>query len=155
MYPGHHAQDTPDKAAIIMAGSGETLTYRELEARANQLANLFRSRGLAPGDHIALFMENHVEMIVAMSAAERCGLFYTPVNSFLSAAEAAYIVNDSLSQLVVTTAAKFEVAGRLPALCPAVTSWLLVDADEIGTAVPAPYEPLADALAGIDSTPGT
>lgn len=154
MYPGHHARDTPDKPAIVMAGSGQILTYCELDARANQLANLFRARGLAPGDHIALFMENHVDMIVTMSAAERCGLFYTPVNSFLSAGEAAYIVNDSLAQLVVTTAAMYEVGRELPALCPAVTSWLLVDADQISAAVPAPFESFIDALVNVGTEPG-
>lgn len=154
MYPGRHVAASPNKPAIIMAGSGQTLTYQELDERANRLAHLFRDHGLVPGDHIALFMENHAEMIVAMSAAERTGLFYTPVNSFLSAAEAAFIVNDSLSRLVVTTAAKLDVAQQLPELCPAVERWLLVDADQIAEPLPAPFESFADAVAGLPATPG-
>ncbi|MGA0795642.1 MAG: AMP-binding protein, partial [Quisquiliibacterium sp.] len=50
MHPSIHAQSTPDKPALIMAGSGEMLTYRELEDRSNQAAQLFRSLGLRPGD---------------------------------------------------------------------------------------------------------
>lgn len=157
MYPGQHVAQTPDKPAIVMAGTGRTLTYAELDARANQLANLFRAQGLAPGDHIALFMENHADLVVTMSAAERCGLFYTPVNSFLSAAEAAYIVNDSLATLVVTSAAQFEVASELPAFCPSVKRWLLVDANTVRTptgSTPPPFESFEDTIASFDTTPG-
>ena len=44
------AQTTPDKPAIIMAGSGETVTYRQLDERSNQVAHLFRALGLDEGD---------------------------------------------------------------------------------------------------------
>nr|WP_271213698.1 AMP-binding protein [Rhodococcus wratislaviensis]GLK40913.1 acyl-CoA synthetase [Rhodococcus wratislaviensis] len=152
MYPGRHAIEHPDRPAVVMASSGEVVTYADLDTRANRLAALFRAQGLEPGDHIALFMENHIEMIVAMSAAERSGLFYTPVNSFLSAAEAAYIIGDSQSELVITTAAKSDVALQLPELCPAVRRWLMVDA---GSPVPpTPFESLADAVSEFDGTPG-
>ena len=58
MWPGFHAARTPDKAAIIMAGSGEVVTYAELDAASNRLAQLLYARGLRWGDHIALCMEN-------------------------------------------------------------------------------------------------
>ncbi|MFV9428689.1 AMP-binding protein [Rhodococcus aetherivorans] len=153
MYPGRHAVEHPDRPAVIMASSGEIVTYADLDTRANRLAALFRAQGLAAGDHIALFMDNHPDMIVAMSAAERTGLFYTPVNSFLSAVEAAYIIGDSQSRLVITTAAKFDVAQKLPDLCPAVRTWLLVDADAVATEPPAPFESYAGAVSEFDGTP--
>ena len=53
MHPKHHAQTHPDKAAYIMAGSGETVTYKQLDERSNQGAHLFRSLGIGPGDAIA------------------------------------------------------------------------------------------------------
>ncbi|HEY9310896.1 AMP-binding protein [Williamsia sp.] len=154
MYPGRHATEHPDRPALVMVPSGTIVTYAELDARANRLAALLRSDGLVPGDHIALFMENHVEMIVAMSAAERSGLFYTPVNSFLSAAEAAYIIDDSQSQLVITTATKAEVARELPGLCPRVRRWLMVDAPPGSTALTEPFESFAVAVAAYDAAPG-
>ena len=43
MYPGLHAQNTPDKAAAIHAGTGEVLTHAELDARSNRLAQLLWS----------------------------------------------------------------------------------------------------------------
>ncbi|MEV7863794.1 AMP-binding protein [Streptomyces hirsutus] len=149
MYAGRHAKEHPDQPAIIMAGTREVLTYGELETRANRLAALFRAHGLRRTDHIALFIENHIDMIVTMAAAERSGLYYTPVNSFLSAAEAAYIVDDSQARLVVTSAKKAEVATQLPALCPKVERWLMVDADE----PPAPFESFAKAVGAYDGRP--
>ena len=59
MHPYIHAQKNPDKPAYIMAGSGETVTYRQLDDQSNRIAQLFRSLGLKAGDHIALFLENH------------------------------------------------------------------------------------------------
>ena len=45
MYPGKTARSHPDRAAVIMAGTGETISYGELEARSNRLAHLLRARG--------------------------------------------------------------------------------------------------------------
>ena len=59
MKPADIAAVTPDKAAYIMAASGEVVTFAELEAKANQIAHLFRSLGLRRGDHIAILLENH------------------------------------------------------------------------------------------------
>ena len=46
MHPSIHAAAMPDKPAYIMAASGETVTYGQLDARSNQGAHLFRSLGL-------------------------------------------------------------------------------------------------------------
>ena len=59
MHPATHAQTHPDRAAYVMAGSGETVTYRQLNDRANQGAQLFRAMGLKTGDVIAILMDNH------------------------------------------------------------------------------------------------
>ena len=48
MHPATHVQNTPDKPAIVMAATGETLTYRQLEDRSNQGAQLFRKLDLQP-----------------------------------------------------------------------------------------------------------
>ena len=89
------AREQGDKPAVILAGSGATLSYAELDRQSNKIAQLFRSRGLRPGDHIAVLMENRPEFFAVVWAAQRSGLFYTPVNWHLSGAEAAYIVADS------------------------------------------------------------
>ncbi|WP_349270734.1 acyl-CoA synthetase [Mycolicibacterium parafortuitum] len=136
MYPGRRVGEHPDRIALIMAGSRDSLTYRQLDERANRVANYFRAIGLRRADHIAIFTENHLDMVVTMAAAERCGLYYTPINSFLSVEEAAYIVDDCGAQLLVTTAAKMDVAQGFPERCPKVEHWLVIGAE----APAAPFE---------------
>ena len=46
MWPGAIAKETPDKPAYIMAGTGQVVTYKELDERSNQLANLLYDAGL-------------------------------------------------------------------------------------------------------------
>ena len=94
----------------IMAPSGRVVTFAEYEAGANQVAHLLRETGLRRRDHMAIFMENDPAMLLTEAGAERTGLYFTPVNSYLSAEEVAYVVNDSQSRVVVTSAAKAEVA---------------------------------------------
>ena len=104
------AREHGDKPAVIMADSGASLTYAELERQSNKIAHLFRARGLRPGDHIAILMENRLEFFPVVWAAQRCGLFYTPVNWHLSADEAAYIVADCGARLLVSSSGLEEVA---------------------------------------------
>ena len=81
MHPHIHAKDNPDKPAYIMANSGEVVTYKQLNERSNQIANFFRERNLEPGDHIAIFLENNVKFTEILWAAQRSGLYYTPISS--------------------------------------------------------------------------
>ncbi|HYD09828.1 MAG TPA: AMP-binding protein [Acidimicrobiales bacterium] len=143
MYPGDFATTRADEPAFVMANSGEIVTFAQYEERANRAAHLFRAQGLRRGDHIALFFENSLRMLEVEGGAERTGLYFTCINSYLSADEVAYIVNDSESKVVVTSAAKREIAMQLPALCPNVERWLMADID----APDGPFEPLAEALA--------
>ncbi len=149
MYAAEHARRNPDKPAIVMATSGEVVTYGEYEDTANRLAHLLRDTGLSRGDHMAIFMENHPKMLMTEGAGERTGLYFTCINSYLSPEEVAYIVNDSESRVVVTSAAKAEVAHQLPALCPKVERWLMVGDEGID----GPFESFDAVLAGHPGTP--
>jgi long-chain acyl-CoA synthetase len=57
MHPGVHGQTRPHHLAAVMARSGETLTHAQLDARSNQLAQLFGEAGLEAGDRVAILME--------------------------------------------------------------------------------------------------
>jgi long-chain acyl-CoA synthetase len=127
MYPGQHAVQRADQPAVIMAESGETVTYRELEARSNRLAHLLRAVGLKRLDHYAIFMENHPRYVECCSAGDRSGLYYTAINSFLTADELAYTINNSLSKVLITSQAKREVALAALADCPNVELCLIAD----------------------------
>lgn len=155
-HPSIHAQSTPDKIAYQMAGSGEAITYGELDRRSNQGAQLFRALGLKTGDHIALLMENCLPFMEVCWAAQRSGLYYTAISRYLTADEIAYIVKDCGAKVVITTqqciAAIAPLVGNAPGAPvfyitgeaqPGFRSW-----DEARDAQPA--TPIADEAAGYD-----
>ena len=127
MYTGTHVNRHPEKPAFIMASSGEAVTYAELETRSNRLAHLLRHLGLARLDHYAVFMENNSRYIEACAAGERSGLYYTPVNTYLTPAEIAYIVNDSESRVLITSRAKLGTALAALEACPNIELCLVAD----------------------------
>jgi acyl-CoA synthetase (AMP-forming)/AMP-acid ligase II len=126
MYAAEKATDDPDGAALVFEPSGRVVTWAQYEAGANQVAQLLRQVGLRKGDHTAPFMENIPEVLITEAGAERTGVYYTPVNSYLSAEEVAYVVNNSGARVVFTSVGKSEVAVQLPALCPNVERWVMV-----------------------------
>lgn len=139
MYdPTSHAQKWPDKPAIIMGRSGESLTFAEVDERSKRLAQLFHAEGLRPGDHVAILMENHIRYIEVFWAAFRSGLYLTAVNRHLTAGEAGYIIDDCDAQVLVMSAYKGDLATEIIPMTPKVRRRLMVD----GT-VPAfdAYEP--------------
>ncbi|MEL0151298.1 MAG: AMP-binding protein, partial [Rhodobiaceae bacterium] len=75
MHPYIHAANIPDQPAYIMASTDEVVTYKQLNDRSNQIAQLARSRGLKIGDGIAIFMENNVHFLEICWAAQRAGLY--------------------------------------------------------------------------------
>ncbi len=132
MHPSIHAQSTPDKPALIMAGSGEMLTYRELEDRSNQAAQLFRSLGLRPGDHIAILCENQSRFYEICWGAQRSGLTYTAISTRLGTDEIAYIVNDCNARLLIVSAGLVQQAAAILEHTPGVRQRLLIGADAPG-----------------------
>jgi long-chain acyl-CoA synthetase len=156
MYPGTYAETTPDKPAYIMGGTGETVTYRELNDRSNQLAQLLYDRGLRPGDSICICMENNATYLVAAWAGQRSGLYYTAASSRLTPEELEYIVNDCGAQAFITSITKAEVATDLLDKMPNVHTRLMVGGVVEGyesfedVVAKYPAEPLADQFEGRD-----
>jgi acyl-CoA synthetase (AMP-forming)/AMP-acid ligase II len=155
VYPGAIARRTPNLAAIVMGATGETVTYRELDERSNRLAQLLRARGLAPGDCMAIFMENQVRFMEITWAAQRAGLYCTPINSHLTAAEVEYIVDDCEARLLVSSKRLAPVVAQMsPEATPRVESRLMVDGVIEGWEVyedavaEHPPEPIADECEG-------
>ncbi len=104
MYPGTYAAQAPDRIAAIMAGTGETVTYGELERRSAQLAHVLYDAGLRSGDVVALLTENNLRAFEVYWAAMRSGLFITAVNNRLKPDEVAYIVSDSGATALIVSA---------------------------------------------------
>ena len=152
MYPGAYAQQHPDRPAVIMADSGEVITYAEFEAQANRLAHWLRGQGLASGDHYSIFMENNAAYLPCCAAGERTGTYYTCINSYLQADELAYILENSESQVLITSVEKLPVAQEAMAQVPAIRQCLVVGgdgADAFEAALASmPSEPVADERLG-------
>lgn len=154
MYPSPTAAQHPDRVAFIMASTGETVSYAELEARSNRLAHLMRAQGLQRLDHYAIFMENNSQYIESCGAGERAGLYYTCTNSYLTAKDLAYILQNSESQLLITSVAKLPVVRAALASCPSIKLCLVVGlGDAVRALDDALYVDFDDAVAGYPGTP--
>ncbi len=137
------------KPAVILHPSGAVVTFAELDASANRLGHFLRHVGLARGDTVAIVMDNNEHIHAAMWAARRSGLYYTMVNTHLSAAEVAYIVHDSGAKAVISSQAMRDVceqlAGDLPDGLPSVA---LIAGDDL-----AGWQRYPDCAAAMPSTP--
>ncbi len=128
MHLGAIAEQAPDRAAVVMGATGDTITFRELDERSNQLAHLFRERGIERGGTVAVLLENHPRFLEMIWAAQRSGLYYTAINSHLTADEVAYIVGDCDARLLVSSNLLAPVAAALDqASVPYVRHRLMVD----------------------------
>ena len=156
MFPGIHAAKTPDKAAVVVAETGQTLTYLELEQGSARLARYFHEQGLRRGDVVALISDNTPRVFEIYWATQRAGLYLSAVNHHLSPSEAAYIVNDSEARALIMSAAKSESAAHLIDACPALDLRLAFGGDVAGyadydaTLADVSPEPLPDQPRGAD-----
>ncbi|SNR60722.1 fatty-acyl-CoA synthase [Haloechinothrix alba] len=127
MYPGTHAHRTPDKPAVVMAETGEQLSYRVLDENSARLARVLNDAGLRRGDVVAMLSENRLECFEAYWAALRSGLYINAINTHLGVEEIAHIVNDSGARALVTTAKQAEVAEALVAHTSGVANRYAID----------------------------
>lgn len=147
MHPGEIAAVDPDKTAYVMAGSKQVISFGELEAGANRAAHLFRRLGLRRGDHIAVMLENHPLYLQICWAAQRAGLYYTPVSWRLQTEEVAYIVNDSEALVFISSMAVKDVVQALVGKIAGVQTCFILDGDLDG------FERFESALAEMPETP--
>ena len=94
------ARRTPDAVAVQCAE--ETLTYAELDARANRLANALRARGAARGRLVGLCLERGTEMLLAQLAILKSGAAYVPLDPAYPRDRLAYMAEDAELVLNVT-----------------------------------------------------
>jgi len=155
MHPSRHAETHPNKLAYVMAATGEGVTYADLDARSNQVAQMLRGLGLKTGDCIALFMENVREYFELAWGAQRSGLYFACISSKLTAEEVAYILRDSGAQVLFASASLGHTAAAALALAPGVTGYAIGGAipgcaDFAAALAAAPAKPVADETSGAD-----
>ena len=130
MTPGDHRRDRGDAAAVVMADSGVTVTYRELDDRSMQLAQRLHAHGLRPGGRVAVLLENHPRWFEILWAAMRSGLYFVPVSRHLDRIEIAAVIEDCGASVLVTSSAVADVTRSLGARQLAgVTLPLVLDGD--------------------------
>lgn len=119
MQPGV-AATPPDRPAVILADTGDTVTHGELEAVAMRFARALHERGLTQGGIVAVLADNVAETFAVHRAAVGSGLYVVPVDPDLSLEEIAYVVNDSGARALVVSARRSELASALLRLTPTV-----------------------------------
>ena len=151
MHPITHAQTRPDHPAMIMAGSGETVTFGEMDAYANRFAQLLRARGLDRGDHFAVLMENNVHYLQVVWGSQRAGTMMVPISTRLTAPEIAYILKDAGAKFLLTSTHYAEAIAGIRSECPDLPLLIVGgegDEDYEAALAAQPSEPIADQAPG-------
>ncbi len=152
MHPSVHAQTHPDKPAVIVAETGEAISYKELDEASNRVAHLFRSKGLHHDDVVAFMLDNDPRYYSLTWGAQRSGLRFVCISSRLTQDETDYILENSGAKLLVVSASlgaaaqllttqidRYALGGDLPGY----GNWL----DAVAAM---PTTPIADERAGVD-----
>ena len=121
----NHAKENPESLALILENS--KLTYGDLNEKANQLANLLRSKGIQPGDLVAISLHASEEQMISLMAVLKTGAAYVPIDPLYPQERIKYILEDSGSKLLITSK-KIDQTLRDHF---SIASKLFVDSDEI------------------------
>lgn len=152
MHPIAHAAKRPDHPAVIMAGSGAQMTYREMDETANRFSQLLRASGFKTDEAFAVLLENRIEYFTLIWGSQRTGTLLVPISTRLTAPEISYILKDSEAKLLITSHAFDGVMEDIRSNCPDLDVLMIDDGDskeDFDAALAAhPAEPIADQRAG-------
>ena len=104
------AEETPDAVALVHAG--ESLSYAELNRRANRLAHYLRASGVGPEARVGIMLERSPEMVVALLAVFKAGGAFVTLDPAYPAQRLAFMLDDAQPLLVLT---EHRLRERLPA----------------------------------------
>ena len=130
-----YAQSQPDKLAVVddrPDGSVTSLTWAELEARSNQLANVLLAHGAGPGSKVVWCGQNSIPVVVMVNAARKAGTTAVPLNYRLSDEEAAYVVDHCDATIAFVDADMAPMFGRIRADIPKVSTVLVYGGERAG-----------------------
>src|SRR5215213_2623175 len=116
-----HVQRTPDAPAVVF--EGQTLTYRELNERANQLAHYLKSFGIGSEVLVGVCLERSLDMVVALLAILKAGGAYVPLDADYPLEHLSFMCDDAAPPVLLTTE---NLADKLPAL---VSQVIYLDAE--------------------------
>jgi long-chain acyl-CoA synthetase len=140
-FPGTYATTKPDHPAYVMASTGRSVSYRELDEAANRVSHLIRSCGVEHGGHVAFCLENHEDYFKVAWGCVYAGVYWTAMSSRLTVDEMEYIIDDCGAKVFITSAYKKDAAVELLDRNPGLTHRFVLDIDLDG------HERLEDAVA--------
>ncbi|ALC10600.1 acyl-CoA synthetase [Sphingopyxis sp. 113P3] len=152
MHPSVHARTNPQKPAVIVAETGEAISYAELDAASNRAAQMFRAHGLEHEDVIAFMLDNTPHYYGLTWGAQRAGLRYVCISSRLTQDETDYILENSGAKMLVVAASLAPAALQLQtkierfSMGGEIAGWPKIE-DELARM---PADPIADERAGVD-----
>jgi amino acid adenylation domain-containing protein len=103
------AEATPEAIAVVF--ENQSLTYRELDGRANQLARYLEKSGAKRGSLIGLLVERSLDMIVGLLGILKSGAAYVPLDSTYPAERIAFVLKDANAPILIT---QEKLASNLP-----------------------------------------
>ncbi|MBC8953403.1 non-ribosomal peptide synthetase [Xenorhabdus sp. PB62.4] len=131
------AANTPDAIAVVF--EGQTLSYDELNCRANRLAHYLLTLGVRPDDRVAMCVERSMEMVVGLMAILKAGGAYVPLDPAYPAERLTYMLEDAAPRVLLT---QETLAGKLPDSVPV----LLLDTQDSLLASQPAHNPDSQAL---------
>ena len=113
LFLGKRAHLNPDMEAIVDTATERRLSYRELDLRANKLANAMRDSGVKKGDRVAILMMNGIEYVESFMGLAKIGAIVVPLNWRLVADELSFILKDAGATVMVYGSDFADVIGTL------------------------------------------
>ncbi len=129
-FIAYHARRTPDRCALKYRG--EDISYAEFDRRIRRVGGWLVSRGIGPGDVVAVLMKNSVAFLELVFATSHIGAVFLPINYRLSGDEVAYIIGNSGARILI---ADEELAGIAAGGAPVT---LLTEAAQSNASILAP-----------------
>jgi long-chain acyl-CoA synthetase len=108
----------PDKVALVC--DGQRLTYSEIDAEANRLANALLAHGVSRGDRVAIYLHNSVPVVVGIFAVLKAGAVFVVINATTREDKLVYILNNCSAAALITEARSLERFENLPKNVPSL-----------------------------------
>jgi len=146
-WVAHHRAHRPAKEAVRELSASRSVSYAELDARADALAAYLSSLGIGRGDRVALLAHNGVEYFDLQFACGRTGSIAVLLNWRLTVPELEYILSDSAPKLLIHDVEFTETAQALQKRC-SITTLLCIDKRALAASPPNAYEVTVEAFVG-------
>ena len=124
------ARKFPNKTAVVFEGT--RLTYKEVDDRANAMANSLIAMGVKKGDRVALIADNTYEWIEMYFAPAKAGAIFAPVNSTAVSREMEYVLNYISPKVLILQPRFVDMIQSIKGRLPSVESYVVMSADVPG-----------------------